>query len=308
MKPRLSPSTVFFLLMPPLLWAGNAVTGRMISALVPPITLNFIRWFLALLILIPLGYRAFARGNGLWTNARRYALLGLLGVGLYNALQYLALHTSTPVNVTLVGASMPIWMLVVGAAFFHSRVSARQWLGASLSILGVLLVLSHGNWRQLLDFHFVPGDLYMLIATVIWAFYSWLLTHTSDAPALRADWAAFLLAQVLYGTLWSGLFAGMEWALTDWAIHWSWPLVGALAFVTIGPAIIAFRCWGAGVQRAGPGLAAIFYNLTPLFAAVLSIVLLGETPQWHHGLAFVLILGGIIVSARATAGPPSAQR
>ncbi|MFA5520197.1 MAG: DMT family transporter [Castellaniella sp.] len=298
MKTRLSPSTLFFLLMPPLLWAGNAVIGRMVSTLVPPITLNFIRWFLALLILIPLGRSAFASGNGLLVNWRRYAMLGLLGVGLYNALQYLALHTSTPVNVTLVGASMPIWVLVLGAAFFGNRVSIRQWAGAALSILGVLLVLSHGDWRQLMNFRFVPGDLYMLVATVIWAFYSWLLTDTSDAPGLRANWAAFLLAQVLYGTLWSGLFAGMEWALTDWIIHWSWPLAGALAFVTIGPAIIAFRCWGAGVQRAGPGLAAIFYNLTPLFAAVLSIMLLGDTPRWHHGLAFALILGGIVVSVR----------
>lgn len=298
MDNRLSPSTVVFLILPPLLWAGNAIIGRVISDQIPPITLNFTRWLLALLILIPLGRAAFVRGSGLLSNWRRYALLGLLGVGLYNGLQYMALHTSTPVNVTLVGSSMPIWMLVIGALFFRTPISRTQIGGSLLSIAGVLLVLAHGDWRQLADFRFVIGDVYMLVATVIWAFYSWLLVDTSDSPLIRAHWATFLLAQVLYGTLWSGAFAGMEWAVTDWSIQWSWPLIAALVYVAIGPALIAFRCWGAGVQRVGPSTAALFYNLTPMFAAVMSVILLGETPDAYHGVAFVLIVGGIAVSAR----------
>lgn len=298
MDKRLSPSTVVFLILPPLLWAGNAIIGRLISDQIPPITLNFIRWLLALLILIPLGRAAFVRGSGLLSNWRRYAVLGLLGVGLYNGLQYMALHTSTPVNVTLVGASMPMWMLVIGALFFRTPITRTQIGGSMLSMAGVLLVLSHGDWRQLADFRFVAGDVYMLIATLIWAFYSWLLVDTSDSPQIRGHWTTFLLAQVLYGTVWSGAFAGIEWAVTDWAIQWSWSLAAALAYVTIGPALIAFRCWGAGVQRVGPSTAGLFYNLTPMFAAVMSVLLLGESPRVYHGVAFMLIVGGIAVSAR----------
>src|SRR5690554_7939997 len=136
MDNRLTPSTVLLLIIPPLLWAGNAVVGRMINDLIPPITFNFLRWLLALLILLPLGRSVFVRGSGLLSNWRRYAVLGLLGIGFYNALQYLALHTSTPVNVTLVGASMPVWMLVIGAMFFRTSISKTQFLGALLSIAG----------------------------------------------------------------------------------------------------------------------------------------------------------------------------
>lgn len=298
MDNRLTPSTVVLLVIPPLLWAGNVVVGRVVSDLIPPITLNFIRWALALLILLPLGRAAFVRGSGLFSNWRRYALLGLLGIGLYNGIQYMALHTSTPVNVTLVGASMPVWMLVVGALFFRTPIGKTQLWGALLSITGVLIVLSQGDWRQLIDFRFVAGDVLMLIATLIWAFYSWLLVDGSDSPQIRAGWATFLLAQVLYGTVWSGAFATLEWATTDWSINWNWTVVLALAYVSIGPALIAFRCWGSGVQRVGPSTAGIFYNLTPIFAAILSVVLLGETPRLYHAAAFILIVGGIALSAR----------
>ncbi|MCB2557769.1 hypothetical protein KQ721_15385, partial [Listeria monocytogenes] len=81
---------------------------------------------------------------------------------------------------------------------------------------------------------------------------------------------AFLLAQVGFGVLWSGALAGGEWAVRDVHIAWSWPPAAALLYVAIGPAIIAMRCWGAGVQRAGPSLGAFFINLTPLFTALLS--------------------------------------
>lgn len=298
MDNRLTPSTVVLLTIAPLLWAGNAVAGRLLMNLIPPITLNFARWFLALLILVPLARAAFVRGSGLLTNWRRYALLGLLGIGLYNGLQYMALHTSTPVNVTLVGASMPIWMLVVGALFFRTAINRTQLWGALLSISGVILVLSHGDWRQLLSFRFVIGDVYMLTATVIWAFYSWLLVSGRDSAQLRGSWAAFLFAQVLYGTVWSGAFASIEWATTDWVIHWGWPVVVGLTYVSIGPALIALRCWGSGVQRVGPSMAGLFANLTPMFAAVLSALLLGEMPRLYHLAAFVLIASGIIIAAR----------
>ena len=108
MSARLTPRTAALLTLPPLLWAGNAVVGRLVTDLVPPITLNFLRWVLAFAILLPLAAWVLRPGSGLWAHWRRFALLGLLGVGLYNALQYLALHTSTALNVTLVASSMPL--------------------------------------------------------------------------------------------------------------------------------------------------------------------------------------------------------
>jgi drug/metabolite transporter (DMT)-like permease len=299
MNQRLTLPNALLLTLPPLLWAGNAVVGRMVAGLVPPITLNFLRWLLAFVLLLPIAWWVLRPGSPLWPNLwRRYVLLALLGVGCYNALQYLALKTSTPLNVTLVGSSIPVFMLALGALFFGQRITRRQLVGAALSIVGVLLVLSQGHLERLAQVRFVPGDLYMLLATACWAWYSWLLSQPKDPPEIRSDWAAFLMAQMVPGLAWSGLFTAAEWGTTEARIVWGWPLAAALAFIAIGPAILAYRCWGLGIQRMGPNVASFFSNLTPAFAAIFSAAFLGELPHLYHALAFVLIAGGIIVSSR----------
>ncbi|MDB5730519.1 MAG: EamA family transporter [Variovorax sp.] len=297
MPPRLTPASALLLTVSPLLWAANAVVGRMVRELVSPVTLNFMRWALAFLLLLPFAVAALHPSSALWPHWRRYGLLGLLGVGAYNALQYLALQTSTPINVTLVGASMPLWMLATGTLFFGQRVTRGEMTGALLSMAGVLLVLSRGEWQRLLALRPVAGDLYMLLATLSWALYSWLLARTREPAEVRHDWAAFLMAQMVFGLAWSGLFAALEWGAGAFHVRWGWPLVTALTFIAIGPALVAYRCWGAGVQRAGPKAAGFFINLTPLFAALLSAAFLGEWPHAYHAVAFALIVGGIVVSS-----------
>lgn len=298
MQQRLTPGTAALLTVPPLLWAGNAVVGRMVRELVSPLTLNFVRWALAFLLLLPFAVAVLRRDSPMWPHWRRYALLGLLGIGCYNAFQYLALQTSTPINVTLVGSSMPLWMLATGALFFGARVTQREVIGAVLSMVGVMLVLSRGEWGQLVALRLVVGDLYMVLATICWAFYSWLLARTHEPQAVRRDWAAFLMAQMVFGLAWSGAFAAGEWSLGHAHMAPGAPLAAALAFIVLGPALLAYRFWGTGVQRAGPQLAGFFINLTPLFAALLSAAFLGEVPHWYHGMAFALIVGGIVVSSR----------
>lgn len=298
MARNLSPSTFVLLSIPPLMWAGNAVTGRLVNELVPPMTLNLLRWLLAFVFLLPLAAGVLKPSSPMWAHWQRFALLGFLSIGAYNSLQYLALHTSTPLNVTLVAASMPVWMLGLGWLLHGEKIARRQALGALLSIGGVLVVLSRGEWQVLLQVRLVPGDFYVLLATIAWAFYSWMLAKPKEPAVIRQDWAAFLMAQIFFGLGWSALFASAEWQLSDASVVWSWPVAGALLFIALGPALLAYRCWGAGIGRAGPAVAGFFSNLTPLFAALLSLAFLGETPKLYHAIAFMLIVGGIVVSSR----------
>ncbi|MEI8159340.1 MAG: DMT family transporter [Burkholderiales bacterium] len=299
MTQRLTPTAAVLLIIPPILWAGNAVVGRVVSPLISPMTLNLLRWALAFLLLLPLAHSVLRRDSPLWRQWRRFAFLALLSTSGYNALLYLALNTSTPINVTLVGAITPVWMLLIGRLFFGTPISGRQVIGAVLSIGGVVLVLCRGQWELLMGFHLVAGDLYVLLASVGWAYYSWMLAHpTAESASLRADWAAFLLGQIVFGLGWSVMFTAAEWTLTEVRLQWGWPLVSALIFIAVGPAVLAYRAWGAGVSRAGPAVAGFFINLTPLFTAVLSSAFLGEAPQLFHALAFALIVSGIVLSSR----------
>jgi drug/metabolite transporter (DMT)-like permease len=301
MTQKLTPSTAVLLTVPPLLWAGNAVVGRLVREAVPPMTLNLLRWAIALLVLLPIAWstlRAPAVRAGVRARWGRYALLGLLGIGMYNSLQYLALRSSTPINVTLVASGVPVWMMLVGRLFYGVAVRPAQVAGALLSIAGVLVVLCRGDVAGLLALRLVAGDLFMILATIAWSFYSWMLLQPQDEPALRANWAAFLAVQVGFGMLWSGAFSGAEWTLGAHPIAWSGRLGAALLFVGVGPAVLAYAMWGAGIRRGGPGLGSFFMNLTPLFAALLSSAFLGEAPHAFHALAFGLIVAGIVVSSR----------
>lgn len=303
MTQRLTPTAIALLVIPPLMWAGNAVVGRMVSPLVSPMLLNLLRWSIAFVLMLPLAGSVLQGSSPLWGQWRRFAVLSLFSIGGYNALLYLALNTSTPINVTLVGASTPVWVLLIGRLFFGVRVSGRQMVGAFLSIAGVALVLSRGQWQTLLAMRWVVGDLYVLLASMGWAYYSWMLVHpTPESANIRKDWAAFLLAQIVFGLGWSAAFAGAEWAMADAQIQWGWPVLSALAFIAIGPALVAYAAWGAGVAQAGPAVAGFFINLTPLFTAMLSSVFLGETPQAFHAVAFVLIVAGIVLSSRRRTG------
>jgi drug/metabolite transporter (DMT)-like permease len=288
-----------YLLTATALWAGNAITGRVLvaSGAVSPITLSAVRWGLAALLLLPLGWRVFAPSSALWHNKKRFLLLGLFGVGSYNALLYLALETSTAINVTLIGASMPIWMLFIGAVFYQTKPRLLQAVGAVISLLGVAIVLTRGDLSTLLSMQIVLGDFFIMLATITWALYSWMLTRPGSSNERQWPWAQFLMAQIFAGLLWTGFFDGFEIAAGQAYLDLNFWTASLILFVAIGPSLISYRCWGLGVNGAGPTVAAFFANFIPLFTAIFSAAILGEPPQLFHGLAFALIVTGIWVSS-----------
>ncbi len=294
----ITPAAVFYLTVPQLIWAGNAIVGRMVAGTIPPMTFNLLRWSLAFLILLPFTAKVFRKDSPLWPAWKRFALLGFLGVGIYNTLQYFALRTSSPINTTLVGASVPMWMFIIGWLFYGVKAHKLEIIGALVSMSGVLLVLSRAELSFFTTFAFVPGDALMVLAAIFWAFYCWRLSQRGEPEELRSNWSLFLMGQMFFGLIFSGVFTAGEWALTDAHIQWSGTLVAGIFYVAIGASVIAYKWWDQGVQRGGPAMAGVFTNLNPLFAAILSAAFLGEPPHLYHGAAFVLIALGIFIGSR----------
>jgi len=304
---HLTPRLAILLTLPPLMWAGNSVIGRLMVDHTPPLMLNFLRWGGTLLLLLPLGWPAFATPQRRAELKQRWphlAMLGLFGVAMYNAMQYMALVTSTPLNVTLIAASQPLWMMLVGALFYRVRPGPRDLVAAALSLAGVVLVLTRGNPSAVLQFHFVRGDLLVLVAVVCWSIYSWMLARppASMRGEARPDWnwAQFLLVQVVFGIAWAAAGAVVESAAladADEGVRWGWPLALALLYLATCPSLVAYYAWGKGVASAGPAMAALFSNLTPLLTALISGAVLGSWPQPYHLVAFALIVTGIMCSA-----------
>ena len=293
---HVSALTAFYLTTAALMWAGNAIVGKILVQSSSPVLLNTIRWGVTALILLPFAWRVFGSASPLWQSSKRFALLSLLGVGSYNVLLYLALESSTPINVTLIGASMPIWAIVIGALFYKEQPNIKQIIGAVISLIGVTVVIVRGELERLIEIEFVAGDLLMVLATILWGAYSWMLSHPKESTERTWPWSYFLLAQVGFGFCWSLGFAVTEWQLEYSYFTWSWPTVFMIIYVIIGPSLIAYRCWGLGVSGAGATVATFFTNLIPLFTAILSTLLLQKLPELFQGVAFALILAGIYLS------------
>lgn len=261
----------------------------------PPLALSFARWILAFFLLLPFVWRslpaAFAAVRGRWP-----LMLGIsaLGVGCYNSLQYLALTTSTAVNATLIGASGPVMTLLTGAAFFATPVRGAQWVGAALSMVGVLLVVARGDPMNIARLHLDRGDLIMLVATLTWAIYTWLLR--TRRPAIPA--APFLALQMALGALMILPFAIVEHLWTGALPRATAGNLWALVYVVLLPSLAAYFCWDRGVARAGAVLPMYFVNLTPVFAGVLSYLTLGESIGLYHVLGGALIIAGIHLAGR----------
>lgn len=322
MPARLNVATLIALLLPPLLWASNSILARMVlageSPLISPVLLNATRWLVALILLVlltgvmrwrmsaravaaaPLGAEPIAipelpTASGAWSKSWRvYAVLGLLSVASYNALQYYALKQTTAINATLIASSGPLWGLLLGWAFFGAPGSRSAWLGGALSLLGVLCVLAGGELERLLMLRLAWGDLLMLLAIMVWGLYSWVLRRHRPA----ASSVSFLLAQTIWGLVLMQPLVAVEWLGGGLVLTPVWQTAAVIFWVGLGPSLLAYWCWDQGVAHAGPLLPMFFSNLTPLFTALMSAWLLGEMPRPYHAVAFVCIVGGIFLSNR----------
>lgn len=292
---RIDPRTALLLTLPPLLWAGNAVFARLLVGQVPPLALSLARWLIALAILAPFAWSALrTNAPALRAQCKDIALIGVLGVGCYNSFQYLAVQTSTAVNVTLIAASTPVFVLATGALLFGEPTRRAQWIGAGVSLAGVLVVLARGDPANLLALSFVAGDLIMLAANLSWTLYTWLLRKRR--PML--PFAPFLAAQMAFGVLAIAPFTFAESALGAAPIHWSPTVVAVMLYVALLPSIVAYYAWDRGVARVGAVVPVYFANLTPVFAGILSALFLGEAPRVHHLAGLLLIVAGIHLAGR----------
>ena len=295
---RLSAGTVLMLTLPPLLWAGNAVVGRLMVGHIAPLALSFCRWFFALLALLPFSAVSLWRGRALlrrhWVVLARQ---GFLGVACYNSIQYVALHTTTPLKVSLITSASPVFVTLLGAALYGESIGAAAWGGSLLSVAGVAVVVTGGHVLRLASLHLASGDLMMLLAVFLWALYTWDLRRNPVAlPRL-----ALLAAQVAWGTLFIAPLAAWErWGLGH-VTHWSPSVALAIGYVALFASVLACACWGAAVARVGAQIPSYFGNLAPVFAALLAYGFLGEGIALYHVVGAALIFAGIHVALRGRA-------
>ncbi len=281
-----------FLVFTVLFWVGNSVMARAIYLEFPPVTLAASRWTLAMLILLPFVWPRIRRE---WAVVRAHwpviLLLSILGVSCFNTFIYSGLQTTTAANTTLMHSMIPVLILLISRFFLRHAVSLRQWLGVSLSLCGVLVLLSKASLEALLNLEFNRGDLWIFLAVADWALYSVLLRY----KPLELSGLAFLGITITVGAVMLWLPAAFELSQGRMP-ELSLQTGGTVLYMAIFPSILAYLCWNRGVAELGAPVAGLFIHLMPLFGLVMSVLFLGEQIQAFHFIGIALIFAGIYLA------------
>src|SRR5947207_2550287 len=164
-------------------WAGNAIVGRLAAGHIAPVTLSFLRWSLAFLIILPFAWKHLARDwDAIRSRLGIMIVLSITGVAAFNTLQYWALEHTQALNTLLLQSAGPLIVAVWSLILLGVRLTLAQAGGVALSLAGVLVILLHGDLTALSNIQFNKGDLIFLVALAIFGFYSVL---TLKRPAIH---------------------------------------------------------------------------------------------------------------------------
>jgi drug/metabolite transporter (DMT)-like permease len=287
------------LLVTTALWGGNGVAARAAAGEVTPMTLVFVRWVLVCIVLIALFHEQILRErDSLWRARRQILLMAGFGFTGFTVLFYIAGYYTTAVNMTLLQTAIPVLVLAGAAIFRGVPITWMQVIGMLVALSGILLIATHGKPMRIRELEFNRGDLMILGAAALYAGYT---LGLFDRPPISA---LVFFAGLAMGALVTSfpfflieVFGGYFHAPTakGWAI---------LAFVAIGPSLIAQLLYMRGVELIGPGRAGLFNNLTPVFGALFAVLILAEDFHLYHAIAMVLALSGIWVAERRRAPVP----
>ena len=277
-----------------LLWSGNWIAGRALRDAYDPVTINFFRWVVAVLILAPFAVQGLAgKGAVIRRNLGFLLLLAFLGVALFQTLVYLGLSSTTAINGMLLNSSAPLFMILCSWAIERERTTLRQVMGMLISLAGILVILSRGELRNVLVLEFHAGDAWILLAMPVWGAYSVLLKRR---PQDLGGTQFLFVISVLGLALLAPVFAFH--AIKTPLRMPSGTEAAGLFYMGLAASVLAFIFWNKGVAAVGANAAGFTLHLLPAFGTLLAMVFLGESFAMFHAAGIATILAGVVLATR----------
>ena len=275
-----------------LFWAGNIVLARGLAGQVPPVALAYWRWTGAFVIAVGFAWpRLKTDLPVMMRHWKMMLILSATGIASYNTMSYIGLTSTTALNVLLLQSVTPLIIIVWAYLLFRERPTTRQALGVLVSLAGVAAIAARGSFVVLAHMQLNRGDIWVLVALAIYAFYCVTLRKR---PAVHQ--LSFLVAAMGIGSLMMLPF--MVWEFAAGArIQGGVPSYLAIASTAVLPSFIAYLFFNRGVELIGSGPAGQSLHLMPLFGSVLAVLFLHERFQIHHAVGIGLIAAGIALAS-----------
>ena len=281
------------LILTTLFWSGNFVLGRGMHTEIPPYSLAFWRWVIALGILCLFAAKQLYNQRLLARHHLRFIIIqGLLGVAGFNTLIYLAIQTTTAINAVLITSCIPVLIVVCSWVMYREVMTVRRYSGVVVSLVGVLLIIAHGQVDYLLNLSFNPGDLYVFAAALTWALYS---SNLRNYPK-ELHPLAYQTGIVISGLIILTPFYLRE-LFTVGGFRVSAASLSTILYLALFASVLAFIFWNRAVRTIGANRAGPFIHLMPVFSTILAVIFLGETIQGYHLQGVGLIFAGIAMTS-----------
>ena len=290
---RMVNAPYFLLVIAALFWGGNAVAGKFLAGSLPPVTISFTRLAIGVLIMSPVIIKLFMHERAAFREHFRLLLfLAVTGVIGFNLLIYWAVNYTTAINATLLNSTSPLFIFLLSALLIGEKMELRYWVSMVISMLGVLVVITHGSFERMLSLHFNIGDLIMVLAVISWALYSIFIKKISGKIPSLAIFGFTLTIGFLLMIPAVGIELFMVPVGNVGLEEWS-----ALFYIGIFPSICSFLLWNRGVELIGPSKASISLNLIPVFGTVFAFFVLGEVISLPQILGGCLVFAGVAITS-----------
>ncbi len=282
-------------------WGGSVVGQKWALGSFSAVETSVLRGVGALGILIPLWW--WHEGTLAKFTGRDVAIFTALGLGVLGnhlgvlfGLRYIGAAEAG----IIIGASPAITALL-SSLLIRDVPFRTVWLGCAISFAGVALV-SGGETAGARGDHPVLGGALVVVALVSWALYSIGGRRTMERfSPLTVNWTTLLISILMQIPLlwWADqkvMVAGLDSVPAD-----GWL---ALVYLVVFATALGQQAWLYGVHGIGPARAGIFFNLIPVSALILSVLILSEPIGLREVMGVVLILAGVWLvnwmSARGT--------
>ena len=280
-----------------LFWSGNFIVGKVATLFeIPPLTLNFYRWFLAFLILCPFTLKGVIMNyEEIKKNFLVLVIMGFTSISVFNSVVYYSLNYTQVLNGVLMISTIPVFIIFFSGLFKTESIRIYQIIGVVISLLGVISIITKLDLSLLLSLKLNKGDLWMLVAMISWTTYSLLL----GKKKVNLEPFIFLQTIIIIGLLFLFPMYIAE-VLVGKKITLNIPVLMTIGYVVFFAGIGAYTFWNAAIKLIGPSRSGVFLHLMPIFSSLMAVFLLGEQFYFHHIIGTLLIISGILLSSKKT--------
>ncbi len=278
-------------------WSGNFIVGKFATLYqVPPLTLNFFRWLIVWIILIPFTAKdIFINIKIIKEKFCSILLMSITSISIFNSVVYYSLNFTQVLNGALMISTIPVLIIFISFIFRVEKINLNQVLGLILSITGVVIIITQFEFSRLIHLDLNKGDLWLLVAMLSWAIYSTMLkTHKTGL-----NYLTFISVIVTLGLIF--LFPQFLFELNNHElIKFNFAFFLIISYVVLFAGLGAYIFWNKAVLIVGPSRAGIFLHLMPVFSSLMAIFLLNEKFMNFHIFGAIAIVLGIYLSSKKT--------